>query len=117
MNYRVSMRCVLCIVLVSLTIGAVLGMVASSAYRSATHLGRDLNQLQSQLKLGMRQADVIEALGSPATITGSTGDLVPYRVSAPERENMMLYAEYPWGIVVYVDEKQRVSRLLLVRAP
>lgn len=80
-------------------------------------MGRDLNELEPRLKLGMRQESVIKALGAPSVITDSVDELDPYLVSPPKGEKVMLYSEYPWGILVYVSQMHRVSRLILVRAP
>jgi len=49
------------------------------------------------LKLGMAQTDVVKHLGRPITIATSAGGLVPYYVSPPKGEKVMLYTEYPWG--------------------
>ena len=80
--------------------------------------GRDLNELTHRLVLGMRSKDVARRLGPPTVVSGSLADLEPYRVSPPNAEEVWLYAEYPWGILVYVDKKKQwVTRLILVRHP
>jgi len=80
--------------------------------------GRNLNELTRKLQVGMTQQEVVRRLGPPHVVTSSLAHLEPYRVHPPKSEQVLLYGEYPWGILVYVDRKQqRVTRLILVRHP
>lgn len=71
------------------------------------------------LRYGMRREYVVEDLGSPDLIAHSLSELrgEPYPIPpVPVGEEILLYSRYPWGVFVYIDEKeQRVTRLVLIR--
>ena len=111
---------VLCIVLVSITAGIGLDRFALSVHNVLRHkpMGRDLNELEFNLKIGMRRKDLVRELGRPSAVRHSLAEFeeMPYPLGPPKGEEVLEYHEYPWGVFVYVDKKhQWVNRLILVR--
>lgn len=105
------------IIVIAILVGAILSASVISIHRNLTHVGRNIDELEPVLKLGTQQSDVIKRFGHPSTITSSVDELQPYCVLPPKKEKVLLYPEYPWRILVYVNAQQHVSRVILVRAP
>lgn len=106
--------------MVSVCAGLVLDRAALSLVRQSCmpYQEMDLYELESTLKLGMTHTEVVRRMGRPRVVADSLDDLEgdPYPMGPPKGERILLYTDYPWGIVVYIDKKhQRVTRLMMVR--
>lgn len=108
------------VVLISIAVGICLDRLIINVHQKVYHpfMKRDFYDLDDNLKIGSSRQHALKVLGPPSVVADSYDELhgEAYPIGQPKGEEIMLYSEYPWGILVFVDKKQqRVSRLMLVR--
>lgn len=105
-----------------LLLAVVCAFIAGMILARVIGMGEDRSIVSSPvdgLRIGNRRSHVIKELGVPDEVIASSAELksIPYPVPGiSDGEDILLYHEYPWGVLVYVDkDEQRVTRLVLAR--